>query len=284
MNGLILEGGARRCMFTAGVVDCFMDNFINFDYVAGVSAGAQIAVNYLSGQRGRSKSVIMPNNDNSSGFIKSKLSFDLNKMAYEYPYKQFPFDFKSFFNSNAICEIVATECNSGKAEYFRETGDEYLLLKKLCASCSLPLVYPMVKIGNGEYLDGSITDSIPFDRAFSVGCDKLIVVLAKPIEESATDYGKIKFIVQKKFGTDYPILVETLINRFGSYQEQCKKLYEYEKAGKIFIIRPSRTYVKTFELSKENLENAYTAGYNVAQKDMSEILDFLAVNRVYNEM
>ena len=62
--------------------------------------------------------------------------------------------------------------------------------------------------------------------------------------------------------------------------EACKKLYEYEKAGKIFIIRPLRTYVKTFELSKENLENAYTAGYNVAQTDMSEILDFLVVERI----
>ncbi len=277
MNGLVLEGGARRCMFGAGVVDCLIDNFITFDYVAGVSAGAQIALDFLANQKGRSKSVIMPHNDSSTGFI-GRYASDIEKIAYEYPYKQFPFDFKSFFESKTVCEIVATDCKTGEAVYFSEKQNEGLLLKELCASCSLPLIYPVVKIGDSEFVDGSIADSIPFERAFEQGCDKLIVVLAKPITEAATDYGKVKFFVQKKYGIDYPVLTERLLDRYKRYNDQCERLYDYEKQGRVIIIRPHRTYVKSFERSCENLETAYSAGYNQAKSSMTEIIDFLSVN------
>lgn len=50
---LVLEGGAMRGMYTAGVLDCFMDHDICFDAVIGVSAGALFGVNLLSKQRGR---------------------------------------------------------------------------------------------------------------------------------------------------------------------------------------------------------------------------------------
>ena len=50
---LVLEGGAMRGMYTAGVLDCFMDHDISFDAVIGVSAGALFGVNLLSKQRGR---------------------------------------------------------------------------------------------------------------------------------------------------------------------------------------------------------------------------------------
>lgn len=278
MNGLVLEGGARRCIFTAGVTDCFISNFIEFDYVAGVSAGAQVALDYAAGQNGRSKAVIMPYDTENRGrksIVKDKLACDLDKIIYEFPYKKIPFAFKAYFDSDMICEMVATNCNTGKPEYFREKSDERLLLDKLCASCSVPIVCPMVKIGGSEYLDGSISDAIPFKRAFDCGCDRVVAVLAKPVGESATDYGKYRFIVEKKYGKDYPELTEILLDRILRYQKQCDEMYEYEKAGKLKIIRPSVTYVKSYETNRENLEKAYDCGYKTAMAKMPEIKEFL---------
>ena len=52
-TGLVLEGGAMRGMYTAGVMDIFMEEGFAFDGIIGVSAGALFGVNYLSGQKGR---------------------------------------------------------------------------------------------------------------------------------------------------------------------------------------------------------------------------------------
>ena len=53
-TGLVLEGGAMRGMYTAGVLDVMLDEDIHVDGVIGVSAGVLFGVNYLSKQRGRS--------------------------------------------------------------------------------------------------------------------------------------------------------------------------------------------------------------------------------------
>ena len=50
---LVLQGGAVRGAFTAGVLDIFMENDLYFQYVVGVSAGALISLSYLSKQIGR---------------------------------------------------------------------------------------------------------------------------------------------------------------------------------------------------------------------------------------
>mgnify|MGYP004646768941 FL=1 len=47
-TGLILEGGAMRGMYTAGVLDVMMENHIWVDAAVGVSAGAVFGWNYKS--------------------------------------------------------------------------------------------------------------------------------------------------------------------------------------------------------------------------------------------
>ena len=59
-------------------------------------------------------------------------------------------------------------------EYFRATS-------------AMPFVSQCVEINGRKYLDGGIADSIPFEKAQELGCDKIIVVLTQPI-----DYRKTK--------------------------------------------------------------------------------------------
>ena len=51
--GLVLEGGGMRGMFTAGILDVFMEEGIVFDSAVGVSAGVIFGSNYKSRQPGR---------------------------------------------------------------------------------------------------------------------------------------------------------------------------------------------------------------------------------------
>ena len=126
MTGLIIEGGARRGIFTAGITDCLLENKIHFDYVAGVSAGAEVALDFTAKQEGRSRRVIMPHRTGDFSVL-GFLSMDLDNMIYRFPYQDYPFDFDTFFASDTNCEFVATDCVTGKAKYPRTKANSACL-------------------------------------------------------------------------------------------------------------------------------------------------------------
>ena len=143
-TGIVLEGGAFRGLFTAGALDCLMDNQIVFDYVVGVSAGAGNAVNYMSGQKGRTKWTITASGENAYYGVKqmrkSRKMLDLDRMVMEFSHKQYPFDFEKFLASPSEVELVVTNCETGKAEYIAKTDDEKRMLTAVKASCSVPVL------------------------------------------------------------------------------------------------------------------------------------------------
>ena len=65
---LVLEGGGLRGIFTAGVIDCFLDNNIDFDYVVGVSAGSCNAFAYLAKSRSFIKNSMIQEDKKNSFF------------------------------------------------------------------------------------------------------------------------------------------------------------------------------------------------------------------------
>ena len=278
MNGLVIEGGGRRGIFAAGVLDCLMENDIKFEYVSGVSSGAQAALDFVSGQIKRTKDVIIPADEGWTGVgFKKMFACDIDKIAYEYPYNQLPFDFDAFFGSGIHTEIVVTDCTTGGPEYICVENDEKLLLDALKASCSLPIIYQPVKIGEKEYIDGSIADAIPFERAMKYGCSRVLVVLSKPVTEAATDYSRYKYVLKRLFGK-YPELLEKLSNRLERYNAQAKRLEDAAADGKVMVLRPDETYVGSFEMNTEKLNNTYDIGYLSAQNKLDDIKAFLNIS------
>lgn len=277
--GLILEGGARRGIFTAGILDRFLECGIEFPYVAGVSAGAQAAVCYVAGQKERAKFMMLPpkGDDRVSLLpLHDVMTRELRKIIVEYSYDQFPLDFGTYFSSPVQCEIVATDCKTGGAVYFSEKENEERLLKCLLASCSLPAVFERVEIDGGEYLDGSIADSVPYERAFDAGCDKAVVILTKPVEETPTDYRKMRIVLSKLFEQNYPQLFSAMMGRYDRYAESSERMYRLEKEGRLMVIRPEKTYVKAFDTDLEKLEEAYQIGRKCADEKMAEIRAFIS--------
>lgn len=278
--GLVLEGGAFRGVFTAGVLDVLMENKIECDYVVGVSAGAGNAMGYLSKQPGRTRNVIKPVDHKQNYFgIKHILRhgrfLNLDMMFHEYPYNQFPYDFDEFYRCKIENEVVVTNCETGKAEYYDERKDIEKLLNLCKASCSVPLMSAPVRIGDYHYLDGSICDSIPIERALLKGCDRLIVIMTKNSKESPTDYGKLKGILKIRYKRRYPKFYEALLKRTSVYRRQLKKLNQLEKEGRALVLRPDMECIHKFEQKDERVEAFYQNGRSVAEKSLDRIIEFM---------
>ena len=279
-TGLVLEGGAVRGIFTAGVLDRLMENGIFFPYVIGVSAGGGNAMSYVSQQRGRTCRMInVPKNDSYYGFRqfrKSKKFIDLDKMAFEYPYKQFPFDFDTYFNSGIETEYVCTCLETGEAEYFSEEYDHERLMTITKATCSVPMLCEPVEIDGYHYLDGSIADSIPIEHSLDMGCDKLVIILTKTNSDvPPTDYRKFRSIIHTMY-KQYPAFEDACMSRTERYSQTVQLMNELEEQGRIFIFRPTLPPISKFEKDTGKIMQSYRDGYTQADQKIAELTEWMS--------
>ena len=275
--GLVLEGGAMRGMYTAGVLDIFLDNEIEVDGIVGVSAGVLFGVNYLSKQRGR---VIRYN----KRFAKDKRYMGLSSLIktgnminkefayYEVPFKLDVFDQETYEKSNTDFYATITNVETGKPEYVKIT-DVFRQMEVLRATSAMPFVSKMVEIDGKKYLDGGVSDSIPVDKCKKLGYDKIIVILTRPIE-----YRKQKgdeMLTKLKY-KKYPQLVQTINNRYKNYNNMVEKIIDMENKKEIFVIRPSRPIsIKRIERDKNKLQEMYDLGVEDAKNKMKELQKFI---------
>ena len=182
---MVLEGGATRGVFSSGALDYLMEQDFYTSHVVGVSAGSCNGVDYVSKQIGRTRDCMIHKEkeyDYHVGFrkfVKEKSILDMDMVFDKYPKEIFPFDFDTYFASEMECEIVTTNCVTGKAEYMTERSDRDRLMKLCRASSSMPLVSPIVNVDGVPYLDGGLADSIPVKRAQALGNEKIIVILTR---------------------------------------------------------------------------------------------------------
>lgn len=260
-TALILEGGGNRGVFTSGVLDCLMEHQIKFPYVAGVSAGACNAVDYVSWQPGRTKKcMILEDKENryiSLGqTIRNKSLFDMDMIFDRFPKEIFPFDFDTFFQSDIRCQLVVTDCLTGKARYMEEKKDAERLMRICRASSSIPAACPMVMLDGRPYLDGGVSDSIPLFHAMKLGYKKDVVVLTRNLGYRKTKPGKSAAFYSAAF-KKYPNLTRSLLNRYKVYNRTLDLVEKWEREGHIFVIRPVSKPISRTEQSKEALTAFY---------------------------
>ncbi|MCR5686584.1 MAG: patatin family protein [Lachnospiraceae bacterium] len=241
MTGLVLEGGAMRGIFTAGVLDVFMENGIKFDNVIGVSAGACFGCNFVSGQVGRTiRYNLQYAKDKRYCSVSSLLStgdiFGAEFCYHTLPMELDRFDEEAFVASGVPFYVVVTDVETGEAGYHRMKDGGYEELEWMRASASMPLVSNIVQIGGGKYLDGGVSDSIPLRASEALGCEKNVTVLTKPrgYRKSAD---RTMPLVKLKYRS-YPNLVGAMQVRHIAYNEQFEYCLRQEKAGVNFVICP----------------------------------------------
>lgn len=277
---LILEGGGMRGIFTGGVLDYLMEKGLSFSYVVGVSAGACNAMDFLSGQIGRTRDCIAVD-DRRLRYIHMDpihilkgTAFDMDMLCRQYPFHYFPFDFDAYAASDAECELVATNCLTGEAEYFQEKKDKDRLMTICSASCSIPLINKEIFVDGIPCLDGGVGDSVPLLRAMKKGYRKNVIVLTQQKGYRKSVNSRLNALIRLKY-RKYPAFAEKLIQRSRMYNAQMEQIDAWEKQGHIFVIRPQQPVVGRTEQDPEVLRSFCRHGYTVMQERYAALCDYL---------
>lgn len=276
--GLILEGGGMKGIYTAGVLDFFLDKGIVFSSIYGVSAGACHMCSYLSGQRGRARDVCVDYLDTRRYCSLESLMttgdlFNVDICYSLIPNYLYPYDHEAFQQYEGKAYSVATDIVTGRPEYFR-IRDLKVDIVKIRASASMPLVSRNVKIGNRLYLDGGISDSIPLRQSVLNGNQKNVVVMTKEVgyvRKPSRQLGLIKARYAR-----YPKVYQLMAERHINYNEQLEYISLQQQEGRAFVIRPkTASSVGRVEKDPDKLYALYQQGYDEAAECYEELLEYL---------
>lgn len=284
--GLVLEGGASRSLFSCGVMDALLEEEIFADYVIGVSAGIAYGTSYVSRQFGRNLKLSVEYMHDKR-YMGSRHLFDRkNRSYYNYdfafrriPEELVPFDFDTYTKiaESTTTIAVVTNLETGEAEYkVLATDDWDKHIKTIWASCALPLLFRPESLDGSLYMDGGVSDPIPFQRAFDDGCDKVITVLTR--ERTYAKESDFSVKLAKRIYRKYPEFGRVLTERPKKYNQCRSKIFELSDSGEMFVIAPTDTtgFSRT-ERRPEKLKAMYDDGYNTAKKLMSGLKKYLGI-------
>ncbi len=279
-TGLVLEGGAVRAMYSAGVCDGFLKMGITFDYVNGESAGITYGASYLSGQFGRNleiseKYINDPRYMGVRDFLnpRNRSYFGLDFIYDEIPNRLVPFDYQVYQSYPGEVEVGVTDVESGKAVYLEpdRTDRKWMLYR---ATCAMPLMFPIIECMGVKCLDGGCSDSIPWKRALEKGCDRVVVVLTHE-RDFRRGAEKSMPLIRLRY-REYPNFLKTMETRAERYNRQKEELFEAVREGKAKIFYPSSTkgFSRT-ERDVEKIRSFYRYGMDQCLERERELKSFL---------
>ncbi len=272
MTGIIDVGGGLRGVYGAGIFDYFLDENIEFDHCIGVSAGSANICSYIAKQRGRNYYFYTDYSFRKEYMGWHNLLYTGSYINMDYIYGELsntggenPLDYCAFSEAKTDCTVVATNALTGKPTYFGKKDmmqDDYNIMK---ASCCIPVVCKPYEIHGVPYYDGGISDPIPVRKALEDGCDKVVVILTKPIDTVRNpDKDRLPSKVLKR---KYPKAAAALANRYKTYNSQVQLAKKYQSEGKVFILAPdSCEGMDTLTRDKSIIDKLYRKGYRDAQK------------------
>lgn len=261
-TGLVLEGGAMRGMYTAGVLDVFLEHGITFDGVIGVSMGAITGCSYVSGQIGRTVRYNKKycRDKRYMSFYSLLTTGDLvgNEFCYhEIPENLDPYDNEAFKQSKTDFYVTCTNVETGEAEHIK-INDLMEEMEYLRASASMPYVSRIVEIGGKKLLDGGCSDSIPISAFQSMGYEKNVVILTRPAEYRKKPENKR---LVRGFYKNYPKFAKTLESRAEKYNQTVEEIRKLEADGNIFVIRPETPLdIGRMSHNVKKIEHVYERG------------------------
>ena len=170
-----------------------------------------------------------------------------------------PLDFAAMAANPAAFIVVATNAETGKVRYFEKSDmaqNNYDVIK---ASCSIPLVCHPYSIDGVPYYDGALGDPIPIEKAFLMGCDKVVLILTKPRDFRRTPDKDRKLAagIRKK----YPLAAAQMEQRAAHYNAALDLAESYAKQGKLLIVAPDDTCgMDTLTRNPEAMKRFYEKG------------------------
>lgn len=268
MNGLIDVGGGTRGIYGCAVLDRCLDEKVAFDYAVGVSAGSANCISFLAGQKGRNYTFYTeyaqrPAYMSFGNYFKSGsfIGLDYIYATLTNSDGENPLDYDAFQASAAGFEVVATDAHSGAPVYFEKNGMEKDRYGFLMASCCVPVVCRPQEFNGRLYFDGGVSDPIPYKRALEAGCDKIVVILTKPVDAKLSDTRNAVAgaLLQRR----YPKAAKALAARNRVYTRQLEEVLKLQKDGKALVIAPDHVEnMKTLSSDTTGLKKLYEKGYH----------------------
>ena len=276
--GLVLEGGGMRGLYTAGVLDVMMEHQLMPDVVCGTSAGVTFGVNLLSQQKGRvlryncryagdRRYISLHSWLTTGNMINRDFAYDL------LPHELDPFDEETFEQSKAAFYATITNMRTGQAEYVRITNT-WQQMDVIRASASLPIICQPVEWQGEKYLDGGLVDNIPLDKCIELGCDKIIIVLTRPLEYVRNDHiaGVCRLCYPR-----YKALLRAIEQRNDRYNARLQQIRRLEQEGKVFVLRPSENIsVGRLEKDVARLQALHQLGVADATRLWDDLAQYLS--------
>lgn len=276
--GLVLEGGGMRGLYTAGVLDVMMEHQWMPDVVCGTSAGVTFGVNLLSQQKGRvlryncryagdRRYISLHSWLTTGNMINRDFAYDL------LPHELDPFDEETFEQSKAAFYATITNMRTGQAEYVRITNT-WQQMDVIRASASLPIICQPVEWQGEKYLDGGLVDNIPLDKCIELGCDKIIIVLTRPLDYVRNDHiaGVCRLCYPR-----YKALLRAIEQRNDRYNARLQQIRRLEQEGKVFVLRPSENIsVGRLEKDVARLQALHQLGVADATRLWDDLAQYLS--------
>ncbi|MBR5152834.1 MAG: patatin family protein [Clostridia bacterium] len=278
-TGLVLEGGAMRGLFTAGILDVMMEEGIYVDGLIGVSAGAAFGCSYKSGQKGRTLRYNLK-------YAKDKRYCSLYSLittgdlyGADFCYHRLPeeldiFDNQAFTENPMEFYLVCTDVRTGKPVYHQCETADYTTMEWFRASASLPLVSRVVSVDGYELMDGGIADSIPLTYFESIGYEKNIVILTQPKEYRKTANKAMPLAKWKM--RKYPNMIARMERRHLDYNSTLDAIAGRENDPNLLVLQPECPLpIKRIEKNPETLQRVYDMGRDLALRRLEEIRAFV---------
>lgn len=276
--GVVDVGGGLRGIYAAGIFDYCLDNDINFDTCIGVSAGSANVASYVAKQRGRNYKFYAEYSFRRSYMSLTNFIFKRSYIDLEYIYGkmsntggEYPIDYENLMANPAEMIVVGTRARTGKPMYFDKSDMSKDHYEIFMASSAIPYVCKPHAVHGLYYFDGALGDPVPTKKAFEHGCDKVVVILTKPIS-ACEDVSEQDMKLAKKIEKKFPQAAASLRTKARRYKEGVEYALKCQEEGTALVVYPDDTCgVDTVKRNKENFDRFYKKGY----EDAKIIKDFV---------
>lgn len=277
-RGLVLEGGAMRGLWSAGVTDVMMEHGVEPDGLIGVSAGAAFGCNYKSRQIGRAirYNTRFAKDARYSGIrslLRSGNYFNAEFGYHVVPYEYDVFDTQTFEQNPMRFTVVCTDVLTGQAVYHDIDHVDYEELEWLRASASMPLASKVVKVQGHQLLDGGVSDSIPLEYYERQGFNRNVVILTQPkgfVKEPNKLMPVMRIALRK-----YPKILKAMDERHVMYNHELDYVAEAERQGRCLVIRPDgKIPIGHISHNPDEMRHVYEMGRTIGERYIEQIKEF----------
>ena len=278
--GLICEGGGTKAAYTCGVLQCFLDNNIEFPYAVGISAGAEVLLPFVSKQRERLRisgvdAASDPKAIGISPIIHERGVFGINHVC-KFIEDHAPLDYKTFMNNPTQLDIGVYNMDSNKVEYFGKNYFDPIEQRLMKASCSLFLLTRPVKFRKHMYMDAGLVDMIPIEQSIRQGMEKHVFISTKEENYVRKPAPNWQINLARLFYPGNKTIRENLRIRHENYQRQWGIVKKLEEEGNAIVLRPSKDYgVTRYTHDKELLGRWFDLGYQDTLQRLDKIREFM---------